>query len=349
MAPAAGAVALPAHQAKASAPGSISVQLLDASAARKNDPRARLYIDDNLKPGTTIVRHIRVNNTSAHAVGLRFYPDSATVANGSFNVAANQTPNELTSWTTVQPAAGTIPGGGHVVLTVTVAVPTDAEPGERYGVVLADVPPAAPTKPGQIAVGARVGIRMYLSVSHGKEPVTDFRIDSLTGVRLKTGQPEVLAQVHNTGGRALDLSGTLLLDKGPGGLHAGPYPVVLGTTLGLGQTAPVRVPLDPQLPAGPWRARLTLNSGTVSRAAEATLLFPTAAGTSGPAVAAKPVPITKRRSVVIPVAGSLLGLLALAFLLLLFWRRRRKKDDDEDAPAPPPAGKEQVLAASRRR
>ena len=112
----------------------------------------------------------------------------------------------------------------------------------------------------------------------------------------------------------------------------------------VGQTAPVAIPLDPRLPAGPWHARLTLTSGTVTRAAEATLLFPTLAGTSAPAVPAKPIPITKRRSVVVPAAGGLLGLLALAFLLLLLLRRRKKRDDDADPPTQP-EGK--VLAASR--
>jgi hypothetical protein len=237
------------------------------------------------------------------------------------------------------------------VLTVAVAVPKDAQPGERYGVVLADIPPSAPAKPGQLSVGARAGIRMYLSVARGAEPITNFAINSLTGLRLPSGRPQVKAEVHNTGGRAVDLHGTLTLDRGPGGLRAGPYPVALGTTLGIGQTAPVTVPLDPQLPAGPWHARLMLTSGQVTRGAEATLMFPTTPGAVGPAVAAKPLPITKRRGVMIPVAGGLLGLLALLFLLFLLWRRRRKDDDDDDADqgrvAPSVPTSDGLLAGSR--
>src|SRR5207245_11571290 len=117
------------------------------------------------------------------------------------------------------------------------------------------------------------------------------------------------------------------------------------TTHGMGQAAPARIPLDRQLPAGPWHAVLRLSTGTVTHAAEGTLLFPTAAGTSSPPVAAKPVPITERRGVLIPVAGGLLSLLALAFLLLLLWRRRRK-DDDEDAQPDVPGAR--VLTGSRR-
>ena len=46
----------------------------------------------------------------------------------------------------------------------------------------------------------------------------------------------VLATVHNTGGRALDMNGTLQLPAGPGGLSAGPFPANLGVTLAIGDT-----------------------------------------------------------------------------------------------------------------
>ncbi len=279
-------------------------------------------------------------------MSLRYYPDAATVANGSFLVAAGQTRNELTSWTTVTPSVGTLPAHGHVVLTVTIAVPRDVQSGERYGAILAEVPPAPPKKANELAVGARVGIRIYLSVNLHGEPVTDFAIDSLTALRTKDGLPEVKSQVHNIGGRAVDLSGTLTLDGGPGGLRAGPYPVALGTTLGVGQTAPVTIPLDRQLPAGPWHAVLRLSSGPVTHAVEGTITFPTAPGTSATPVAVKPLPLTKRRAVMIPVAGGLLGLLALAFLLFLLWRRRRKKKGEQDKPRGSADAK--VLATTRR-
>ena len=327
----------PSHVQKTAGSGSITIRLLDASVVRKDDPRARIYIDDHVKPGTTLVRHVDVSNSAGHAVSLRYYATAATIDKGSYNVASGHTPNELTSWTKVTPSSGTLPAHGHVVLTVTISVPNDVAPGERYAVVLAELPAVARAGSNQIAVGARVGIRMYLSVARGSEPITNFVINSLTGVRLPSGQPEVKAEVHNTGGRAVDLHGTLTLDRGPGGLRAGPFPVALGTTLGIGQTAPVTVPLDPQLPAGPWHARLLLTSGQVTRGAEATLTFPTTPGTVGPVVAAKPLPITKRRGVMIPVAGGLLGLLALLFLLFLLWRRRRNDDDEDADQKSPPA------------
>ena len=52
---------------------------------------------------------------------------------------------------------------------MTIAVPRDAAPGERYGVVWAEVRAAAPAA-GGITQVSRVGIRIYLSVGPGGRP-----------------------------------------------------------------------------------------------------------------------------------------------------------------------------------
>ena len=84
----------------------------------------------------------------------------------------------------------------------------------------------------------------------------------------------VVATVHNTGGRALDMNGTLELLDGPGGLNAGPFPAILGTTLAIGETEPVTIAMDEQVPAGPWEAVIILRSGLLERTARATITFP---------------------------------------------------------------------------
>jgi hypothetical protein len=141
--------------------------------------------------------------------------------------------------------------------------------------------------------------------------------------------------VHNTGGRALDMSGSLALSDGPGGLSAGPFAAELGTTLAPGATAPVTVPLDDAITGGPWTATLTLRSGELERAARAEITFPDAAGASAEPVAAENLPFAKDPDVVVPVAVGLLSVVGL-LLLFLLWRRRRrtKEDDDEDAGVP---------------
>lgn len=63
----------------------------------------------------------------------------------------------------------------------------------------------------------RVGIRLYVLVGAGNPPAADFAVESLTAARSADGLPVVRAAVRNTGGRALDLSGTLRLVAGPTG------------------------------------------------------------------------------------------------------------------------------------
>jgi hypothetical protein len=275
------AAAAPAAGARAVTDGSIGVQLLDVPLAAYADPRARLYIIDHLHPGTTIHRRIEISNTTASSMPIVTYPAAATISQGAFVGADAHTPNELSTWTSVLPGVSRIPSGGHAIATVTIAVPRNAPPGEQYGVVWAETrtpPPAG----GGITRVSRVGIRLYLSIGPGGAPASEFTIDSLTGKRSPDGQPMVVASVHNTGGRALDMSGTLKLSSGPGGLSAGPFAANLGTTLAIGATEPITIMLDKQIPDGPWHALATLRSGLLKRSARATISFPAMGAPSSP-------------------------------------------------------------------
>jgi hypothetical protein len=256
--------------------GGIGLRLLDVPTTAKLDPRARIYVVDHLAPGTVIHRRIEIGNTTASGARVVLYPAAASLGKGSFLGAAGHARNELSTWTRVQPGAIKIAAGRRVEAVVTIAVPHDAAPGERYGVVWAEVRSAPPAAGGITQVN-RVGIRLYLSVGPGGAPPAGFKINALTATRSRDGQPTVVATVHNTGGRALDMSGTLRLGAGPGGLKAGPFPANLGTTLAIGATEPVTILLDQRLPAGPWKARVDLRSGLVQRHAQATITFPAAA------------------------------------------------------------------------
>src|SRR6202035_4758865 len=209
--------------ARAITAGSMGVQLLEVPLSAYGDRRARLYIIDHLHPGTINHRRIEISNTTASSLHIVMYPAAAAIRQGAFVGAAAHTPNELSTWTSVLPGASNVPPGGHAIATVTIAVPRDAPSGEQYGVVWAETRSSSPAGGGITRV-SRVGIRLYLSSGPGGAPASKFTIDSLTGKRSPDGQPEVLASVHNTGGRALDMSGTLQLSSGPGGLSAGPFP-----------------------------------------------------------------------------------------------------------------------------
>jgi hypothetical protein len=318
--PVASAAALP----RTAATDQVGIRLLEGPASKRADPRAKLYIVDNLKAGTTIHRRIGVNNKTRGRLHMSLYAAGATIKNGAFTPDPGHTQNEVSSWISVAPSAVDVAPGAEVDATVTIVVPKGATNGEQYAAVFAE-PPAAQGPNGLNEVN-RVGIRVYLSVGDG-EPASDFIIQSMKAFRTDKGLPAVTAQVKNTGGRALDMSGSLRLSKGPGGLQAGPFPAKLGTTLGIGQTEPVSVFLDTSLPNGPWLARLDLQSGLIKRAATASLTFPDK-GEAAP-VRAKLVE-GKKKPPWLGIALGVLGLVLLGLILFFLLKRRSRPEDKRD-------------------
>jgi hypothetical protein len=300
------------------ATGGIGLRLSDVPTAEQNDPRDRIYIVEHVHPGAIIDRRVEVSNTASSALHVVLYPAAATIANGSFIGSAGDDSNALSTWTSVSPDAVDVPPDSAVMATVQIAVPADATSGERYGAVWAQLS-SGPIAGAGITQVTRVGIRIYLSVGPGGSPASNFTIESLTAERSSTGEPIVLASVHNTGALALDISGTLTLSAGPGGLRAGPFPATLGTTLAIGDTEPVTIALNAQIPAGPWEASITLESGLLQRSAQAIITFPRV-GSSPPVKATS----GGYRWFMFVVFGLVFLLLIVAVLLVMLSRLRHR-------------------------
>ena len=305
----------------------IGIGLTEIPAATQKDPRAQLYIVDTVKPGSTFHRTFQVCNGTSKTQTIAVYPGPAVIHGGRFDIVDGRQTSELTSWITVTPTSFTIPSGENRIAQATFSVPRAATGGERYGVLLAELPPTP--GPRGIQVASRVGIRVYLDVSGKGDVPSDFTVASLQASRLTDGTPQVTAQIHNTGQRALDMRGSLKLTDGPGGTSAGPFLAQLGATLKPGELEPVTVRLPKDLPAGPWKATMTATSGLLERRAEAEITFPTQAGTSAQPVKARQLALYKDKAVVVPIAVVLIGLLLLILLLLVvreLLKRRRQRD-----------------------
>ncbi|MFJ6197282.1 hypothetical protein [Micromonospora sp. NPDC092111] len=309
----AGAVRGERHQREDDVAG-LGLQLLDIPVARVEDPRARSYIVDHLKPGATIHRRVEVRNTSAERQHVELYAGAAAVKDNAFTVPEGRAGNELSSWVTLETASVDLPPGEKEPVQLSIEVPKSASKGERYGAIWAQIT-SRPTEGGNISQVHRVGIRMYLDIGPGGEPPTDFRIDGMAAER-GTGQwPMVTARVTNTGGRALDMGGTLSLTHESGALRGGPFSVTKGVTILPGESGRVGVELNQVLPAGRWDARLTLHSGTVERTADGRITLP---------VAAEVVPVKSALSRW--VAWSLgVGTALVALVAVLVWYLVRRR------------------------
>lgn len=308
----------PAHPAGSR---TIGIKLLDAPESRRADPRAHAYIIDHLAPGSTIERRVEVTNESSTPIHVNVYAAAAAIANGTFTFAPQRTPDELTGWTSLDTADLELAASETARVHATIQVPRDAAAGERYGVIWAQTG-IGTDRSHTLTMLGRVGVRMYIDVGPGGEPPSDFTIGRLSVSRARDGRAEVRARIQNTGGRALDINGALALSDGPAGLRAGPFPAAeTDTALAPGDHAEAVVPLDAQLPAGPWTVALTFNSGLVERTTRATITFPAASGGAGTVAAAA---VGQGRFPSPVVAGlSVLVLAAVCLPLSTFLRRRR--------------------------
>jgi hypothetical protein len=291
----------------------LGIRLLEAPVALKDDPRAQHYIVDRVAAGTTIKRAVEVSNGTSQPMQATLHPAAATIRDGSFTVQQPTVQNEITRWTTISPASASLAPGAKARATITIAVPANAPDGEYYGAAVASGPPVGTG----VQLAAGVGVRIYLSIGKGAVK-SDFALTKLTASRLDDGRPIVTATVRNIGERALDMSGDLKLSDGPGGIKAGPFPADLGTTLGIGDTEPVRVVLDKDTPKGPWHGVLTLRSGTIKHSVEGDFTFPE--------IGERPEDIEfhdlEKKKAFGAVAASLIILL-LVIMAVLYWRWRK--------------------------
>jgi len=308
-------------------PGVFGIRLVDVPVDAANNPRAYRYIIDHLNPGITIHRRVQIANLTPSAARITVYPDAAIIRDGSFIGDVGQTRSYLTTWMTLSRHSVSLAPHKRAMVTVTIQVPRTASPGNLYGVIWAQETNLGETSKGvNIVETNRVGIRIYLNIGPGGPPPVNFGITSIRGTRSARGQFLVVAQVNNTGGQAIDATGTLKLTNGPGDLSAGPYHEP-GVTLAPGQSQSITVFLNKEMPHGSWLATIDETSGITQRSAQATIDF-------------YPAPPNRRLYLILAIVLIVLLLLAAALAVWLIRRNRPSAPgaghlDDVMPPRPP--------------
>jgi hypothetical protein len=310
LAPASIAFAAPPNPA--SSLGSVGIRLVALPGASPTNPLGSSYVVDRLPPGTSLSRSVEIDNHTRSNVDVSVYPASASILGGGLAFAAGHAGNELSSWISVSDHLLRLAPGTEAFDTLMISVPKRASSGERYAVLWAEV--SARPATGGVTLVNRVGVRIYLSVGPGGGPRSGFTVGPLTAARSTSGEPLVVAQVHNSGQGTIEISGNLALTDGPGGLRAGPFATPHGTIITPSDSEAVSVQLDSDLPRGPWRADLSLTSGPLQRSSVATITFPLASAAEPPGVVGF--------STLILALVVLLVLLATTALGLLVSRRR---------------------------
>jgi hypothetical protein len=264
-------------------PGGIGIRLIAVPTSLTSNPMERLYIIDKLAPGTTALRQVEVSNSTRATADVAVYAAGAGVSSHGFTFAPGRAQDQLSNWTSVSRDVLRLRPGTDALDTVMLRVPKDATSGEKYAVVWAQVSSASSAHRGLLLVN-RVGVRMYVSIGLGGTPPPNFTVGRLVAKRSAAGEPFIVATVVNSGEGPLDISGSLTLSDGPGGIRGGPYRVTLSPALAPGQSELATAVLNKLVPDGPWKAAISLVSGPTVRSATATLTFPGVAGASSGAV-----------------------------------------------------------------
>jgi hypothetical protein len=253
--------------------GSFGIRLVDVPVSEAANPRALRYVIDYLPTGTVIHRRVLIVNSETRTARFTVYADAAFITGGQFIGYAGATRNELTTWISVQHPMVTLAAGASVMDMITIRVPLGATRGEHYGVIWVQQTAKVAARGPEFGVTevSRVGVRLYVAVGRGGAPPTSFDITSITGHLTDAGQPIIVAHVNNTGGRAIDLNGSVRLTDGPGGTSSGPFPAQRIVTLAPGQSWNMTFAAPKSLPEGSWRATVTLASGLTTARATTTI------------------------------------------------------------------------------
>jgi hypothetical protein len=312
--PESSAFSSPADHTTGSGSTGIGIRLLPEPGGSADNSLASSYVVDRLAPGTSVTRSLTIDNDTKAIASVSVYAAAASIDRGNFTFASGHSANALSHWTSVSRGLMRLGPGTEASDALTIKVPADASSGDKEAVVWAQVS-ASPPSAGGVELVNRVGIRMYLSIGPGGAPASNFTVSSLRAERSVTGQPMVVATVHNSGQSTLDISGNLTLSKGPGGLGAGPFAVRLGAILAPGVSEAATAPLNTELPRGPWDADLRLTSGPIHRSSVATITFPSTFGAATP-------PTETGFPAMVLIVVVLFLLLAITALALLGSRRR---------------------------
>jgi hypothetical protein len=199
-------MSIPALAHAATPPGSIGIRLLGTA---RTGTLAHAYVVNRVAPGSRIDRRVEITNNTGTPVAIAVYPAAAAFRRGRFAFASGHTRNELSRWTSVGRSIVRLAPGGRTVDTVTIAAPKHTAPGERYGVIWAELSAAAPTG-GGITLVNRVGVRMYVSIGRGGASTPRLAVAPLTAPRPPNVAPRVSAAMYIGAGLAV-LSGIALL------------------------------------------------------------------------------------------------------------------------------------------
>ncbi|ATE55911.1 WxL protein peptidoglycan domain-containing protein [Actinosynnema pretiosum] len=196
----------PAHAQPAPEPEPAGRQTWSVSPAGAGGPDGRPGFEYVVEPGMRYDDHLAVRNLGDAELTVDLYAgDAVNTDTGGFDLLARDEPSSSVGrWISLPANRVTVPPRQVVVVPFSLAVPADAEPGDRVGGVV-----AALTTGADVQVERRVGARVYARVAGAVTPAVG--VESLSAAYRAslnpagTGELDVTYTVVNRGNVRLTL------------------------------------------------------------------------------------------------------------------------------------------------
>lgn len=292
-------------------PGTVTFGIAPGSRPASTDPRAAYAIVDHIDAGDRLERRLRFHNGTEEEITVDFTDEAARLREGAFGFGDVGAENELTRWVDVTPRRAAVPPGDDADVRVSLRVPRDVRPREHYGMVWAAI---GPTARSGSTTRTRVGVRMYVHVGDGDHR-TAFAVERVRPSRTSGGDARVQVRVANTGARAVDVVGTVGVDR------ASSERARFAIAVAPHSAADATVALEVDAPDEPLPLVLRTSGNGIQRLQRAEVTFPREAGVTGQPVGVDAPGGGSEASRSVPGVLAV-GLLLAAALLLLGHRRR---------------------------
>ena len=133
-----------------------------------DQPGNRPDLSYTVDPGTSITDTIQVWNYGNEPIQLKVYAaDALITSEGSYDLRpSSEAPTDVAAWTLLSSNTVTVPASSVSAITVSIAVPKEALPGDHPGGIVASVAtPTTNADGAQVLVEKRVGTRLNVRVN----------------------------------------------------------------------------------------------------------------------------------------------------------------------------------------
>lgn len=179
--------------------------LAPAGSSDPDEPGNRPSLSYEVAPGAAIDDAVTLFNYSNVQLNFRIYAtDGFNNEDGAFDVLpGDQQPTDVGSWVALKQENVTVAPRSQATVPFTIAVPTDASPGDHVGAVLASSGTIGTGPDGKIVnLDRRTGSRLYLRVAGELTPelaIESIRTTYRPALNPAGGTAEVTYRIQNRG------------------------------------------------------------------------------------------------------------------------------------------------------